>query len=303
MPESPEERLRERLRAGGLAHRADAILAGAAPCVWLDSRRQGDDVIPPGVSKLGGMPDLPVDVGLPEWRERPMAFIAQIRLDDAARYDDEGLLPATGLLSFFFATDGEPKGNADDDDPTSWRVLHLDGDPASFIRQSAPANLPDGYRFQSATLACSRWITLPDVDDPDIASLGFTREERNAYVEVKSHFHEEERDTLFGTYLLGSAYTLNGSALLQPYLASHGLPYPGMERYPKWPRGSERERMLERLAEMRNAAACEWRLLFQTDGGASDMDFAGGGILHVTIPREALLRHDFSRAWMDLDFV
>jgi hypothetical protein len=33
------------------------------------------------------------------------------------------------------------------------------------------------------------------------------------------------------------------------------------------------------------------------------MDWAGGGILHVTIPREALLRRDFSQVWMDLDFV
>lgn len=303
MPEAAEERLRERLRAGGLAHRAEAILAVAAPCVWLDSRREEDTAIAVGASKLGGLPDLPAGAEWPEWRGNPMAFIAQIRLDEASRFDDEAILPATGLLSIFFATDGEPKGNEDDDDPTSWRVMHVDGDPAAFVRRSAPAHLPEGYRFQSSSLACSRWITLPDVDDPEVAALGFTHEERLAYIEVESHFHEEERNTLFGTYLLGHAYTLNGSALLEPYRVTHGLPYPGMERYPKWPRGKERERMLARLAEMRRAAVREWRLLFQTDGGATDMDFAGGGILHVTIAREALRRRDFSRAWMDLDFV
>ena len=303
MPESPEDRLRERLRAGGLSHRADAIVAAAAPCVWLDSRREEDDALAVGASKLGGMPDLPVGGEWPTWRDQPMAFIAQIRLDEAAPFDDEGILPAAGLLSVFFATDGEPKGNADDGDPSSWRVMHLDGDPAAFVRQSAPAHLPEGYRFLTAALACSRWITPPDVDSPEIEALELTREERGAYVEVETHFYEHERNTLFGTYLLGHPYMLNGPALLEPYRVTHGLPYPGMERYPKWPRGKERDRMVERLAQMRRAAAREWRSLFQTDGGDTDMDFAGGGILHVAIPREALLQRDFSRVWMDLDFV
>lgn len=303
MPESPEERLRERLNRAGLARKAGAILTVAAPCVWLDSRREEDAAIPAGASKLGGLPDLPSGVEWPMWRDQPMAFIAQIRLDEAALYDDEGILPATGQLSIFFATDGEPKGNEDDDDPTSWRVAHLDGDPATFARRSAPADLDESSRWPASTLTCSRWITLPEVDGPEYETLGLTNEERLAYIEVESHFHENERTTLFGTYLLGHAYTLNGSALLEPYRITHGLPYPGMERYPRWPRGKERERMIERLAEMRRAAAQEWRLLFQTDGSASDMDFAGGGILHVTIPREALAQRDFSRAWMSLDFV
>ncbi|HKV83847.1 MAG TPA: YwqG family protein [Ktedonobacterales bacterium] len=303
MTGAPDERLREHLHRAGLAHRADDILAIAAPCIWLDSRRDDENAIATGASKLGGAPDLPNGVEWPRWRDLPMGFIAQTRLDEVALYDDERILPATGLLSYFFATDGEPKGSAADDDPTSWRVLYLDGDPATFLRRSPPADLDEFSRWPASTLTCSRWITLPSTWGPEYVSLGLTDAERVAYVEVESRFHEGERNTLFGTYLLGHAYTLNGSALLRPYRMTHGLPYPGMERYPKWPHGKERERMRARLAEVERTAAQEWRLLFQVESGASDMDWAGGGILHVTIPRAALLRRDFSLVWMDLDFV
>ena len=45
--------------------------------------------------------------------------------DDLAPHDAGGALPREGLLSFFYATDGEPKGTADDVNPATWRVLHL----------------------------------------------------------------------------------------------------------------------------------------------------------------------------------
>lgn len=303
MSASPEDRLLKRLRAGGLAHRADAVVAIAAPCVWLDSRREEDHAIPVGASKLGGMPDLPAGVEWPVWREQPMAFIAQIRLDEAARYDDEGILPATGLLSIFFATDGEPKGNADDDDPTSWRVTHLDGDPGTFSRRIAPTHLAEGSRFQAAAMTCSRWITLPHVNSPECEPVLLTSEERTAYIELATYFHANERGALFGTYLLGHPVALTGSALSHGYRITHGLPYPGAGVLPGLLGWRKRKRMVAQLTEMERAAAREWRLLFQTDGGDCQMDWAGGGMLHVTIPREALTQRDFSRAWMSLDFV
>src|ERR1700731_2780706 len=55
-----------------------------------------------GVSKMGGLPDLPSEAVWPEWKSVPQTFIAQIRLDDMQRYDSDGLLPQKGMLWFFY---------------------------------------------------------------------------------------------------------------------------------------------------------------------------------------------------------
>lgn len=306
---TPEDILRERLVRRGLGHKAGAILGIAAPCIWLDTRSADDSLLPVGVSKLGGVPDLPQGYEWPLWRDEPMAFISQIRLEEAAPYDVEGALPHTGLLSFFFATDCEPKGSEDDDDPTSWRVLHLDGDPATFTRQPVPANLAESSRFAASTMTCSRWLTLPTVDGPEYQTLSLTDAERNAYIDIEigtdmySEYFEAQRIYWGkGTYLLGHPYTLNDMPLLHSYVASRGL---DESREDDWYRGSlvDWEKLQQARLTRERAANAEWRLLFQTDGGASDIDWAGGGLLHVTIAREALRRHDFTQVWMDIDFV
>src|SRR5690242_5173310 len=92
--------LEDRLRRHGLGHKAEAIFGIAAPCIWLDTHKADDVLLPIGASKLGGVPDLPSGWAWPKWRGEPMAFIAQVRLDGAAPYDAEGALPHTGLLSF-----------------------------------------------------------------------------------------------------------------------------------------------------------------------------------------------------------
>ena len=305
MSGTPEDILRERLGRRGLGHKADAILAIAAPCIWLDTRRADDTLLPVGVSKLGGVPDLPRRCEWPMWRGEPMAFIAQVRLDEAAPYDMEGALPYAGLLSFFFATDCEPKGSEDDDDPTSRRVLHLDGDPATFIRQAVPPKLAEPSRFPASTMTCSQRLTLPTVDGPEYQTLRLTDAERNAYIDIEvgtDVFEEQHTYPEKGTYLLGHPFTLDNEPMLHSYLASRGL---DMSSTDDWYGRSreEREELMQASRARERAAHTEWRLLFQTDGGASDIDWAGGGVLHVTIAREALRRHDFSQVWMDIDFV
>ena len=61
-------------------------------------------------SKIGGRPDVPQDFVWPYFESenykkvvanRPLSFMAQINLAEAAEFDKEGLLPKQGLLSFF----------------------------------------------------------------------------------------------------------------------------------------------------------------------------------------------------------
>ena len=55
-----------------------------------------------GQSKWWGAPDLPLDMDYPCASDgEPLLFVCQIRLEDIAQYDTEGLLPHTGMLYFF----------------------------------------------------------------------------------------------------------------------------------------------------------------------------------------------------------
>ena len=69
--------------------------------------------LPVGASKFYGTPDLPADFDWPYYKgtdfegvtkNRPLAFLTQINLGEAAQYDRTGLLPKTGVLSFFYET-------------------------------------------------------------------------------------------------------------------------------------------------------------------------------------------------------
>ena len=59
-----------------------------------------------------------------------------------------------------------------------------------------------------------------------------------------------------------------------------------------------------RWDEIAREASRRWRLLLQVDSsGEAAMDWAGGGLLHFCIEREALLAWDFSRVWLNMQFL
>jgi len=72
------------------------------PAIALTATRADDAQIPVGASKFGGAPDVPADFEWPMWNDKPLGFLAQINLEEVAPFDVEGLLPKSGLLSFFF---------------------------------------------------------------------------------------------------------------------------------------------------------------------------------------------------------
>ena len=65
-----------------------------------------------GADRFGGVPDVPADFTWPVFetatyddddvKPRPLAFLAQVCCAALAPYDTDGLLPKTGVLSFFY---------------------------------------------------------------------------------------------------------------------------------------------------------------------------------------------------------
>ena len=72
--------------------------------IGLKFKQTTDDLT--AKSKWWGAPDLPEQLDYPCQDGEPLTFVCQIRCEELAPYDTEGLLPHSGML-FFFAAIGE----------------------------------------------------------------------------------------------------------------------------------------------------------------------------------------------------
>lgn len=137
--------------APGVALTTDgAVLAwgGRAP----SPRRPRDPGGPPGRTRLGGRPDLPIGTPWPLGPDqRPLPFVAQVNLADTAPLDREGVLPRSGLLSFFFDSSGIEEGA---------RVVYTPAE-THLRRLEPPEELAAGERFRPVALIPEREATLP----------------------------------------------------------------------------------------------------------------------------------------------
>lgn len=96
----------------GLADYTDELESLMRPAIPLVGAAAPDDEIPPGASKIGGSPDVPADFAWPYWRNWPLSFVAQIRLEEFKAFDQENVLPEKGLLALFCII--RPPGPLDD---------------------------------------------------------------------------------------------------------------------------------------------------------------------------------------------
>ncbi len=133
-----------------------------------------------------------------------MAFLAQFNLAEAAPFDQEHALPAEGLLSFFYETDGEPlyaqRWGFPEDAPyteeymhpevsQSWRVLYLPGDPATFERRPIPDDLNEQGRYHATGVRFASEITLPYAYGPEVRPLGLSQEEQFTLFDLENQIN------------------------------------------------------------------------------------------------------------------
>ena len=198
-------------QAPDLERVAPALAALARPAIRLIVLPHGATATTVGLSRLGGVPDLPADTPWPVARLHAPApsvaftrahpdlptlpadgrialpFIGQIALAEARPYDGGGSLAASGLLSFFYnpvaywsdVAGGEVLDNRSGlryraygyDDPANWRVLYHPVGSAL-----APAAPPDALaspaRYAATALAFARESTLPAVETCFIGEAG-----------------------------------------------------------------------------------------------------------------------------------
>jgi len=64
-------------------------------------RKQDTTPVPLGVSKAGGLPDLPDSLPWPKWKGHSQAFVGQLNLEELPDMPGRELLPARDTCTFF----------------------------------------------------------------------------------------------------------------------------------------------------------------------------------------------------------
>lgn len=267
------EGLRAALVARGVSQ-ADALLDLAEPAVRLESVAASDAEIGVGGCKLGGWPDLPVGARWPEYGGRPQSFVAQLDLAALRPLSAAHALPASGLLSFFYDCDQRVWGS-DPEDRGAWSVLYT---PAASVLERAafPAGLPPEAQFGCRRLVPRSEVTFAPVESSDVARLGLSDEEIDAYYETMP-----ARDA-FAHRLLGHADPIQNDMQLQAQLVFHAVD----------------EDDDARTEELR-AGATDWRLLLQIDSDEdAGMMWGDVGRLYYWIRRADLEQARFDDVWM-----
>ena len=118
-----DRELIENMLDGDLASLADEVRAAVLPSIKLVRARDASDAI---VGRLGGNPRLAADDAWPRWKDRALAFLAEIDLAAVRSLDEDlDLLPTSGFLSFFFCADpDEQPWGFDPHDRGSGRVIY-----------------------------------------------------------------------------------------------------------------------------------------------------------------------------------
>jgi uncharacterized protein YwqG len=267
-----EDQVLSLIQKSGLPRITDDITALLRYGIRLKTRPVGDAELPLGTSKIGGVPDLPPGVDWPEWDDRPLPLIAQIRLADIASYDRSGELPQTGMLSFFFnedALDSYPPARG------SWRVLYHDD---AHMRPGVSSS-EEQLEYPTCAVEFSTVLTLPPFESLFLERLGLSyaafqrdappeqRREADAYIHLNTQL-----DALYGStspyhQLLGHLYQIQGDLLQECQHDTHAKGDP-----------------------------TDWRLLLQVDSDDdAQMMWGDVGMLYFYIPQQALIARDFSQ--------
>ncbi|MEP7284934.1 MAG: YwqG family protein [Chloroflexota bacterium] len=289
-----EQALRQLLRKSKLDHIADEIVAQARPTVRVQTTPANEADIPIGASKMGGFPDLPPEFSYPYWHEA-LGFIGQFNMAETHPFDHEGLLPDHGLLSFFGEPSGEPfftdwsiglplPVHSREDMYKGWQVHYFECDPSTLARFEPTDDLPEDEFYPCCAVNLSHTLTIPSPNSETLFPLKLTTHERTTLLNIDfeitfGEFEDHQR--------LGSPFELDGLPFIE-----------AADQTDRWRRVTPEERLaLERDLNQR------WTVLFQLSSSSDlNMDWAGG-LLYYCIERERLRVRDFTRVWLEMQFL
>ncbi len=259
-----------------------------------------------GATKFGGRPDVPKDFQWPYYEEesnftdevkpRPLAFLAQFDLFEIAKHDTDGLLPKTGVLSFFYELE-TMKWGFDPKDKGCARVFYFEDvnalSPAEFPDDLTENALGESYRFPE--------IGITARSERSYQCYGDFIVQREKMVQEWEEFEAAEES--LGIYsetdpecskLLGWANIIQGNMTRECELVARRGYYLGND----WKEVTPRDRQ-----ETEQWANRDWLLLFQLDS-VNYYDFrlmfGDCGRIYFYIHRDDLAARNFDNVWLIL---
>lgn len=250
----------------------------------------------PGATRFGGNPDVPEDFEWPYFegegfdgvKNRPLGFIAQFDLEEIAKYDKDGLLPKTGLLSFFYELDTMMWG-FDPEHKGCARVFYFE-DKNALQTAEYPDDLADDFRLPPLEIELSSEISYQSYEDFLL--------QRNKLIENWDEFDDARKslaadDNEQISKLLGWADPIQENMTMECELVSRGY-YLGEG----WGDVTPLDRQ-----EAEQWSSKDWLPLFQLDSisnGEFDLMFGDCGRIYYYIRRDDLANRNFDDAWLIL---
>lgn len=251
-------------------------------------------------SKIGGSPALPADFIWPRYKgeafeaeekERPLSFMAQINLSDVAEYDEEGVLPKTGMLSIFYELVTMKWGFSPDD--RGCAKVYYFPEEVELQQTAVPKDLEADAFVPECKICFEEHVSLPCYEDymylnPD-ADLDW-----DAYDEVRAKLGYECDEWGNRTKLLGYADVIQNSMSEECETLSRGYGTGSPEDYAKIPASEEQD-----IKEKSH----DWMLLFQMgmiETEDSVIMFGDFGHIYFWIRKQDLKECNFDKVWLIL---
>ena len=245
-----------------------------------------------GVSRFGGVPDVPVDFEWPYYysdgnyddpteKDRPLSFLVQVNCEELAKYDREGVLPKSGMLSFFYE-EVSAKWGFDPKDKGCARVYYFER-TEELKPMEFPEDLGEESRHPKFGITFEKQISYPNPSD----------------IRLKYELTDEQFDEAFNEYreeglvhqLLGWPMVIQGNMTSQCELIERGYYL-----------GDASETILEEDMEAAEKQSLDkWVMLFQMAEIYEDncwLSFGDEGNLYFYITKEDLEKRNFENVWL-----
>jgi len=245
-------------------------------------------------SKIGGMPSCPRNFVWPtykitkkgETKNLPLAFLAQFNLKEISKYDTEGLLPKTGILSFFYELE-EMKWGFSPEDKGCARVFYFE-DENNLVTCAFPQELPKDFQIPELALNFKSKKSLPYWEEYDLYDNS---------VQYESEFYDEIKAKKLGAEesdfkILGYADVIQDTMPMDCELVNRGFDL-----------GNGPAKITDQEKSEVNKACKDWILLFQMGSITTDdyeLMFGDCGKIYFYIRKDDLASNNFDNIWLVL---
>ena len=259
------------LDESGLEAYREAIASWIFPSYQLHLKPSQEEDLPAGSSKVGGRPDLPTDVEWPMWKDYHQSFLAQINLADVP---SASTLPASGLLSFFYAAEAMIEDPEFYGDPHTCRVIYTPpGQLDENTRRVTPEELGEEFVLKPNRVEFVPTLCVPPSESAILESLGLgwnsNRKDFDKYWRTfLKRFNKRQSTGNCIHRFLGHADPIQGDMQFSCEMNTQGLSWEEILK-------SEAER--QRVKQ----SALGWRLLLQIDSEEEKTGMTWGDVGRV----------------------